>query len=75
MPDKVCGCACGKKQQQKKLTINSDLAVAINVTGLEELLGLSVGQSSGRGGEGLQEQPEEDGQRKREILSGERFKF
>lgn len=43
-----------------RLTINSDLAVTVSVTGLEESLGLSVGQSSGRGAEVLQEQPGEE---------------
>lgn len=49
------------------LTINSDLAVTIRVTGLKKRFGLSVGQSSGTGREVLQEQPGEDDQR--EILS------
>lgn len=49
-----------------RLTVNSDLAVTIRVTGLEESLGLSVGQSSGRGAEVLQEQP---GEEQREALS------
>lgn len=46
----------------KILTINSNLAVTIRVTGLEERLGLSVSQSSGTGSEVLQEQPGEDDQ-------------
>lgn len=49
------------------LTINSNLAVAIRVTGLEKSTGLSGGQSSGSGREVLQEQPGEDDQR--ETLS------
>lgn len=49
-----------------RLTINSDLAITIRVTGLEKSLGLSVGQSSGRGAEVLQEQP---GEEQREVLS------
>lgn len=48
------------------LTIDSDLAVTIRVTGCKKLLGLSVSQSSGRGREVLQEQPGENNQR--EIL-------
>lgn len=44
------------------LTINSDLAVTIRVTGLEKHLGLSVGESSGAGREVLQEQSGEDDQ-------------
>ena len=42
------------------LTINSDLAVTIRVTGLKEGLCLTIGQSSGTMREVLQEQPEED---------------
>lgn len=49
-----------------RLTINSDLAVTISVTGLEKSLGLSIGQSSGRGAEVLQEQ---SGVEQREVLS------
>lgn len=56
---------CG--QNRHFLTINSDLAVTIGVTGLEEHLGLSIGQSSGTGREVLQEQPGESDQR--EIFS------
>lgn len=42
------------------LTVNSNLAVAIRVAGLQKLLGLFVGQSSGTGREVLQEQPGEE---------------
>lgn len=48
-----------------RLTINSDLAVTISVTGLEKSLGLSIGQSSSRGAEVLQEQ---SGVEQREVL-------
>lgn len=61
----VLNSSCGKNRQF--LTINSDLAVTIRVTGLEKRLGLSIGQSSGTGREVLQEQPGEDDHR--EILS------
>lgn len=49
-----------KDQPGKKLTINSDLAVTIRVTGCEESLGLGIGESSGSGTEVLQEQPGEE---------------
>lgn len=41
------------------LTISSNLAVTVAVTGLEESLGLSVGQSTGTSREVLQEQSED----------------
>lgn len=53
--------------KKKILTINSDLAVTIRVTGLEELLGLSIGQSSGSSRKVLQEQP--GGDDEGEIIS------
>lgn len=46
-----------KRNMDICLTINSNLAITISVTGLEESLGLSVSQSSGSGREVLQEQP------------------
>ncbi len=49
------------------LTINSDLAITIRVTGLEKRFGLSIGQNSGTGREVLQEQPEVE--EHREMLS------
>lgn len=42
------------------LTINTNLAITISVTSLEERLGLGIGQSSGGGTEILQEQPGEE---------------
>lgn len=47
------------------LTINSDLAIAIRVTGLKKCLCLSISQSSGTGREVLQEQPGEGNQRQK----------
>lgn len=54
-------CSSGGKEF---LTINSDLAIAIRVTGLKKCLCLSISQSSGTGREVLQEQPGEGNQRK-----------
>lgn len=41
----------------RTLTIDSDLAITVAVTGGEESLGLLVGECSGSGREVLQEQP------------------
>lgn len=56
--------SCSKVLFQQKctccLTINTNLAITISVTSLEESLCLGIGQSSGRGREILQEQPGEE---------------
>ena len=44
-------------QHKKNHTINSDHAVTVSVTSLEESLGLGLSQCACTGGEGLKEKP------------------
>jgi len=60
-----------RESSPRFLTINADHAITINVSGLQEGGGLSVGQSSGTGAEVLQEKPEERKSRE-EPLSARR---
>lgn len=52
------GLGCCAWEEMDPLTISSNLAVTVAVTGLQESLGLSVGQSASTSREVLQEQPE-----------------
>ncbi|TNN43498.1 hypothetical protein EYF80_046320 [Liparis tanakae] len=69
--DVMCHASVTRENSPRFLTINADHAITIDVSGLQEGGGLSVGQSSGGGGEVLQEKPEERKSRE-EPLSARR---
>lgn len=51
------GLGCCAREEIDPLTISANLAITVAITGLQESLGLSVGQSASTSREVLQEQP------------------